>query len=109
VLPLGIFDDVSLAVERTDGVEELASVYTVVENVLAVLVHGMLEVTEIGMVVVFETFLIRGSLPISCCSVEDELVPNIEVVIMLVYTVHALVVDEIQVMQMVSIFKEGSG
>lgn len=105
MLRLGIFDDVGLAVERTDGVETLASVYTVVENVWAVLVHGMLEVTEIGMVVEFETFLIRGSLPISCCCVEDELVPNIEVVIVLVYNVLALV-DAIQVMQIVSIFKE---
>ena len=104
MLRLRIFADVGLAGERTDGVEELAFVYTVVANVVAVLViHGMLEVTEIGLVVEFETFRIRGSLPISCCSVEDELVPNIEVIIVLVYTVLALVVDAIQVMQMVSI------
>lgn len=81
--------------------EELVSVYTVVENVLVVLViHGMLGVTEIGLVVEFEAFLIRGSLPISCCSIDDELVPNIEVVIVLVYTLIALLIDA-----MVSIFK----
>jgi hypothetical protein len=53
----------------------------------------MLEVTEIGLVVDFETFLIRGSLPISSCSAEDELVPKIEVFIVLVYTVIVPVVD----------------